>query len=95
MKIGWRANDGVRPDIELCGLGAIVVIWYGSGVFSHALALILEDGPTPTQSVYVRLSVCGSVCFVICSFLCLCVILCLCDNVHNEHLTNLTWSKGV
>ena len=95
MKIGWRANDGVRPDIELCGLGAIVVIWYGSRVFSHALALILEDGPTPTQSVYVRLSVCGSVCFVICSFLCLCVILCLCDNVHNEHLTNLTWCKGV
>ena len=82
-------------DIELCGLGATVVIWYGSGVFSPALALILEDGPTPTQSVYVRLSVCGGVCFVICSFLCLCVILCLCDNVHNEHLTNLTWGKGV
>ena len=69
-------------DIELCGLGA-------------TFGLILEDGPTPTQSVYVRLSVCGSVCFVICSFLCLCVILCLCDNVHNEHLTNLTWGKSV
>ena len=82
-------------DIELCGLGATVVIWYGSGVFSPALTLILEDDPTPTQSVYVCLSVCGSVCFVICSFLCLCVILCLCDNVHNEHLTNLTWGKGV
>ena len=60
-------------DIELCGLGATVVIWYGSGVLSPALALILENGPTPTQSVYVRLSVCGSVCFVIFSFLCLCV----------------------
>ena len=71
-------------DIELCGFGATVVIWYGSGVFSPALGFILEDGPTPTQSVYVHLSVGGSVCFVICSFLCLCVILCLCDNVHNE-----------
>ena len=39
--------------IELCGLGATVVIWYGSGVFSPALGFILEDGPTPTQSVYV------------------------------------------
>ena len=82
-------------DIELCGLCATVVIWYWSGFFSHALALILEDGSTPTQSVYVRLFVCGSVCFVICSFLCLCVILCLCDNVHNEPLTNLTWGEGV
>ena len=69
-------------DIELCGLCATVVIWYGSGVFSPALGFILEDGPTPTQSVYVRLSVGGSVCFAICSFLCL--FLCLCDNVHNE-----------
>ena len=78
-------------DIELCGLGATVVIWYGSGVFSHALGFILEDGPTPSQSVYVRLSLWK------CMFcnLCLCVILCLCDNVHNEPLTNLTWGKGV
>ena len=69
-------------DIELCGLGATVVIWYGSGVFSHALGFILEDGPTPTQSVYVCLSVFGSVCFAnCCAFLCLCVVLCLCDNV--------------
>ena len=44
-------------DIELCGLGATIVIWYGSGVFSPALCFILEDGPTPTQSVYVCLSV--------------------------------------
>ena len=29
------------------------VIWYGSGVFSLALGFILEDGSTPTQSVYV------------------------------------------
>ena len=28
-----------------------------------------------------------------CSFLCLCVILCLCDSVHNEHLTNLSWVR--
>ena len=53
-------------DIELCGLGATVVIWYGSGVLSHALGFILDAGSTPTQSVYVRLSVCGSACFVIC-----------------------------
>ena len=64
-------------DIELCGLGATVVIWYGSGVLSPALGFILEDGSTPTQSVYVHLSVCGSVRFVIGSFLCLCVILCV------------------
>ena len=46
-------------DIELCGLGATVVIWYGSDVLSPALGSILEDGPTPSQSVYVCLCVCG------------------------------------
>ena len=63
-------------DIELCGLGATVVIWYGSGVFSPALGFILEDGSTPTQSVYVCLSVCGCMFCNCCSFLCLCVGLC-------------------
>ena len=45
-------------DIELCGLGATVVIWYGSGVLSHALGFILDAGSTPTQSVYVHASIC-------------------------------------
>ena len=68
-------------DIELCGLGATVVIWYRSGVFSSALGFILEDGSTPTQSVYVCLSVCGCVCFVIAVLFCFCVWVCVHDNV--------------
>ena len=84
-------------DIELCGLGATVVIWYGSNVLSPALGFILEDGPTPSQSVYVCLSVCAWECMFCncCPFLCLCVVLCLCGSVHNEPLTNLTWGEGV
>ena len=69
-------------DIELCGLGATVVIWYGSGVLSPALGFTLEDGPTPCQSVYVCLCVCGCVCFVIAVVFCVCVWFCVC--VHNE-----------
>ena len=65
-------------DIELCGLGASVVIWYGSGVFSPALGFILEDCPTPSQTVYVCLCVCGSVCFVIAVLFCVCVWFCVC-----------------
>ena len=73
-------------DIELCGLGATVVIWYGSGVFSPALGFILEDGPTPSQSVYVCLSVCGSVCFVIAVLFCVCVWFCVCVAVCTMNL---------
>ena len=80
MKIGWRANDGHRTLWVGCNCCNLVWEW----CFQSCFGLILEDGPTPTQSVFVRLFVGGSVCFVICSFLCLCVILCLCDNVHNE-----------
>ena len=36
-------------DIELCGLGATIVIWYGSGVFSPALCFILEMAPLPLK----------------------------------------------
>ena len=36
-------------DIELCGLCATVVIWYGSDVLSPALGFILEDGPFPVK----------------------------------------------
>ena len=64
-------------DIELCGLCATVVIWYGSGVFSPALGFILEDGSTP-HSKCVCVSICMWVCMFCncCSFLCLCVGLC-------------------
>ena len=73
-------------DIELCGLGATVVIWYGSDVLSPALGFILEDGPTPSQSVYVCLSVCGSVCFVIAVLFCVCVWFCVCVAVCTMNL---------
>ena len=71
-------------DIELCGFGATVVIWYGSDVLSPALGFILEDGPTPCQSVYV--CVCGSVCFAIAVLFCVCVWFCSCVAVCTMNL---------
>ena len=91
MKIGWRANDRHRTLWVGCNCCNLVWEW----CFESCFGLILEDGSTPTQSVYVCLSVCGCVCFVIAVLFCVCVWVCVHDNVHNEPLTNLTWGEGV
>ena len=44
-------------DIELCGLGATVVIWYGSGVLSPAFGFYPRRWPH-SHSKCVCLSIC-------------------------------------
>ena len=65
-------------DIELCGLGATVVIWYGSGVFSHALGFIQKMAPLPLNvcmCVYLYL---GVYVLLIAMLFCVCVWFCVC-----------------
>ena len=50
-------------DIELCGLGATVVIWYGSGVLSPAFGFYPRRWPHSHSKC-----VCPSICMWECMF---------------------------